>query len=91
MPDTSSISLNADLDKAFTLLFADGLDSENGGVGMRSNHSNRITGLKYTLVRHATWTYTVNSLSYLPLLTNGKCNQGRSIAGKVVFSTRLES
>lgn len=45
MPNASSVCLNSDLNKSFTLLLADRLDSENRRVGMRSDHSNGVARL----------------------------------------------
>jgi hypothetical protein len=45
MPNASSIRLIADLHEAFAFLFADGVDSQNRGIGVRSDHGDRVTGL----------------------------------------------
>lgn len=45
MPDAASISLYADLNISFAALVADRLDSEDGRVGVSTNHRNGVTRL----------------------------------------------
>lgn len=45
VPDASAIGLNADLNETLTTLLAHRLDPQNRGVGVGTDHRDRVTGL----------------------------------------------
>lgn len=45
VPDTTTITLHANLDEAFAAFVADGLDPQDGRVGVGTDHGNGVTGL----------------------------------------------
>lgn len=45
VPDATTIALNADLDEALAPLIADGLDPQDGGVSVSTDHGDGVAGL----------------------------------------------
>lgn len=45
VPETTTVGLNADLNKALAALLAHGLDPEHGGVGVGTDHGDRVARL----------------------------------------------
>jgi hypothetical protein len=45
VPDTTTIALNTDLNKALAPLIADRLDPQDGGVSVSTDHGDGVAGL----------------------------------------------
>jgi hypothetical protein len=87
VPNTTAIALNTDLDEALAPLIADGLDPQDGGVSVSTDHGDGVAGLLY--VSRSMFHGSLRVYTNLPLLSNCESNESGGVASKIILASGL--